>query len=278
MIPGNGTTNGFQNSSQMTNHASLNQGSFIYQNGNSNSSMAKPINDLPIPQANILGNLLGPELVQASSNGLNGIFPNVTPQMVPNELLIPQSAQANHNPAMLGHVFPNKTVSQNGVLNGIHNLTMANGVPLMVSHAVPTIVTNPILSDGIPIGLPNGIPTNLPNGIPQNVNMNPGISVKHPGLDPNSLVNLHNDVIFDPLTQTPILWNHLTRTPLMVNPIKENDVTISSLPREMQPPHFLNVYPITGVPMPTLIAASPLVGKPKKSFIEDPSKNRKYAV
>ena len=257
MIPGNGTTNGFQNSSQMTN-ASLNQGSFIYQNGNSNSSMAKPINDLPIPQANILGNLLGPEL-----------------------------AQANHMPAMLGHVFPNKTVSQNVVLNGIHNLTMANGVPLMVSHGIPTMVTNPILSDGIPIGLPNGIPTNLPNGIPQNVNMNPGISVKHPGLDPNALsrpldganfVNLHNDVIFDPLTQTPILWNHLTRTPLMVNPIKENDMTISSLPREIQPPHFLNVYPITGVPMPTLIAASPLVGKPKKSFIEDPSKNRKYAV
>jgi hypothetical protein len=262
---------------------------FFYQNANPRHEQ---INDMrkSFQATNISGNLLGQESSPIppngfGQNGLNNLIPDGLSHMIrPDANVDPLSLQSglqngvkNQQDAIPFAVsaLQNKGIQTGNLSNLPNEIAIANGMPLIVPTLFP-----PFADSSLASGIQNIIPATL---VPQNII--PGYVGKTPAANPQSavkpldnvaFVNVQNDVIFDPLTQTPLLWNNLTRTPLMINPMKDEDISMISLPREIQPPHFLNVYPITGVTMPTLIPTSPIV-KPKKSSAEDLAK-KKYAV
>ena len=194
--------------------------------------------------------------------------------------------------------FSKFTDLNNGMVNGGIATTSLKNVPAGIqTNAMNGFQSNGphLLSPGMPgipgipsphIMFPNGmtrLPAHINNGLVHNTTTgyisSSGISPTTcgPHLSPAGFPKLPNDVIFDPLTQTPpVFWNSIPSTPFYMPP-KEEDVMLS-LPRDIHPPHFLNVYPITAVPTPTLTALSPITFRPKRIISEDPNKNRKYAV
>lgn len=253
---------------------------FVYQNAN--APTIKSLNDMRknFQATNISGPLLGQE-PQNSQHGLNNLVPNGLSQGLRPEGVNVTTPEAHINVVkneLLSAPFV--AVAQNkGEIPAMilqNDVAISNRIPLMV----PAVLAH-FPADNIPNRIQNGITANHMNGVPQK--LVPAFMGKPPIYDPQSVsntadatnfLNVQNDVIFDPLTQTPLLWNSLTRTPLVMNSAKDE----MSLPRDIQPSHFLNVYPITGVPMPTLIAATTVAGKTKKTNTEDIVKNKKYAV
>ena len=262
---------------------------FFYQNASSRPQQAKNMST-PFQATTISGNSLGQDSSQISQNGfsshgLNGLIPNGLSQVIqtdaintssmplPNHLHNGINNEPNAIPFAVGGLHNGIQIgNQNNLPNDI---TMSNGMPIIVPTLFP-----PFADSSLPNVLQKGIPGTV---VPQN--LIPSYAGKPSVVDPQNVAKpmdnvtfVQNDMIFDPLTHTPLLWNSLTRTPLVMNPMKDEEISMLSIPREIQPQHFLNVYPITGVPMPTLIATHPTVIKPKKSASEDAAKNKKYAV
>lgn len=290
LFPGN-LARTLQNGTQIQNHVTRPNGAFVpngffYPNANPNHDQIKDMRK-NFQATNISGNLIGQESSRISQNGfsqngLNNLIPDGLSQMIrPDGNVDPLSLQSGlqngvKNEHAAGPFAVNGLQSkgiQTGNLNNLPNeIAIANGMPLIVPNLFPPFADSSLASGLIPATLVSQ--NMIPGFVGKTPTANPQTAVKP--LDNVAFVNVQNDMIFDPLTQTPLLWNNLTRTPLMINPMKDEDISMMSLPREIQPPHFLNVYPITGVPMPTLIATSPTV-KPKKTSTEDLAK-KKYAV